>query len=440
MNSRITLATGRLLVFTQLLPGFLSVVLLAAPTVGADDPPPKPTTEPAGGQFGINPAGITSPEMRKAVTKLHDSGFVEGRKGSLTFFRWAGEKPPLLAHLGLWGPKVTNEVLAQVAALPDLEHVSIYETDVDDKGLIALAALKKLKTLAVLPVTRYEKAGFGPPQWSYPFLPERADRPRVTGKVLREFATVKTLEQIDLLDARVTPGELEALTAFPKLSRLSLPNAIDAETVKHLRACPKLTSLTLGFREVTAAELGALAEWKGLRQLTLVHARLTNEALGALSKLESVEELHLEDCGLTDDRLRHVRTAPKLAYLGLERNEIDGPGVEHLAKLKLKRLGLEFNNISDKTLRHLPQLAGVEILTLNNCHGITDEGIRSGTFQKMTDLKQLGLRGLKSVTDASLDDLIKLGHLAHINIRQTKISPDGVARLKKEMPGTTVFK
>jgi len=85
-------------------------------------------------------------------------------------------------------------------------------------------------------------------------------------------------------------------------------------------------------------------------------------------------------------------------------------------------------------------LTGVENLAMSYCTGVTDKGIQSGVLQKMTHLKQLGLRGMKQVTDASLDDLVKFGHLDHITIRETKISPEGVESMKKAMPKTVVFK
>jgi len=418
----------------------LAMSLAAFMAVGADTPEKK--TPPKGGnQFGINPEGITSPEMRDALTRMHEAGVVEGRRGSLTFFRWATDaQPPKLAHLGLWGPKITNELLALTSTMPDLEHVSLYETTIDDKGVAALTKLAKLRTFSVLPITRYEKTGFGPPQWSYPFMALRADHPRITGKVLGDLGSVKTLEHLDLLDVQLKSSDLDALSAWPKLSELSLPNVIDAETLKHLQACRKLTSLTLGYRAITADELKTLSSWKSLKKLTLVHAQLSDESLRALSNLETVDELHLLDCGLKDDRLEHLRGSPKLTYLALERNEIDGPGLEHLAKLKLTKLGLEFNNISDKTLHHLLQLTSVEDLALSYCRGVTDQGIQSGTLQKMIHLKRLGLRGLTQVTDATLDDLVKFSHLDHITIRETKISLDGVERMKKTMPKTVVFK
>lgn len=416
---------------------FFALLVLVSTADGADEKQPP---SPRFNQFGINPHLASSPPMLDAMNRLSEAGKIEGRRGSLTFFRWSGAEPPQLAHLGLWGANVGNAEIALTSLLPDLEHVSLYETNVDDDGLAPLARLPKLRSLSITPITRYEKAGFGPPQWSYPFMESRDDRPRITGQGLQAFADVATLEKADLLDVQLTSADLALLAAWPKLSALSLPNPIDSATVQHLQACKKLNNLTLGHREITAAELESLAEWKSLRRLTLIHARLSDDALAALSKLTTVEELRLEDCGLTDERLRHLRGTPNLKDLSLVRNEIDGPGLKYLTKLNLRALGLEFNNLNDDTLAHLTQLTTLENLGLSYCRGVTDRGIRSGTLQSMTHLKLLAIRGTTLVTDASLDDLAKFGHLEHLTIRETKISGDGVERLKQAMPKTVVFK
>lgn len=397
--------------------------------------------EPAAkNSFGIRPEWVTSPEMLAAMEQLHAAGVVAGRRGSLTFFRWSNAEPPRLAHLGLWGAAVTNDVLARTATLPDLEFVSLYETNVDDDGLAALARLPKLRRLNIAPICRYEKTGFGPPQWSYPFVPARKDRPRITGRGLQPFTGVSTLEGVELLDARLASADLALLKSWPKLSAVSLPNVIDAEAVRHLAACPRLNQLTLGYREVSAAELEQLASWSGLRRLTLIHARLSDSALAAFAKLQTVEELRLEDCGLHDASLAHLRLAERTKSLLLERNEIVGPGLPHLIPCALTTLGLEFNNLDDGVLETLRPLTTVADLRLAYCRNITDRGLRSGVLQQMTHVRRLNLRGLKQVTDAALDDLAKFGHLEHIGLRETSVGADGIARLKIALPQTDVFK
>ncbi len=58
----------------------------------------------------------------------------------------------------------------------------------------------------------------------------------------------------------------------------------------------------------------------------------------------------------------------------------------------------------------------------------------------MGQLKELALRGVKNVTDASVDDLAKIKSLEHLNIRQNGITVEGWERLKKALPQTVVFK
>jgi hypothetical protein len=417
----------------------LAVVALVAghAATGAEAPKSgtEPTAKPVASRYAEQAKGENSAEMLRML----EVGKVEGRRDSLTFFRWSGN-PPKLSHLGLWGPKVTNEIFALISTMPDESFVSVYETAIDEDGVQALTKLPNLRYLSITPIIRYEKAGFGAPPWSYPCMKPVAGRSRVTGNGLRTIALIARLEGLDLLDSQLSSGDLASLASLPKLGSLSLPNVLDDEAVKHLQACRRLSSLTLGHREITAGELQCLAAWKSLRKLTLTHARLSDAALEALSKLETVQSIEFLDCGLTDEHLQHLHGSPKLTELSFQRNEINGPGLTHLARLNLTTLDLGFNNIRDQTLEHLLPLTSLENLWLEYCTGVTDQGIRSGRLQKMTHLKQLRLRGMKKVTDATFDDLIKFGHLGNLSIRETNISWESVDRMKLAMPKTVVFK
>jgi len=330
--------------------------------------------------------------------------------------------------------------MAQTSHTPDLWSVELHEPHIDDEGIRSLAKLPKLRYLVVSPIERYVKPGYSPVMYCFPDLVPAPDRPRVTGKSIEAFAGSATLESLELFDAVVSSADLRHLASIPKLSSIGLPNAINEEAVKHLQECKRLSSLALGHREVTADEIERLAAWTGLRRLTITHATLSDAALEALAKLPTVDTLELIDCGLTDERLAHLRLPPKTVTLLLGRNEITGPGLVHLASGKLQTLGLEYNNLDDETIRHLPQLGTLKKLFLEYCEKLTDTGIRTGILQGMTHLEELRLRGMQKVTDASLDDLVKFGHLKTISVRGVGITNDGVERMKKGMPETHVFR
>ncbi|MEY2599680.1 MAG: hypothetical protein RLZZ142_1939 [Verrucomicrobiota bacterium] len=396
---------------------------------------PLPLSDPS--RFGPPQAqGEQTAEMKR----LTEAGIYEGQPGSLTFLRWKGSNPPTLFHVGLWGPKITNEHAALLPSLPDLESLEIHEASFDDSAAQHLAKLSKLRRLTISAVDRFQKAGFPRIQWSYPWLAKVENRPRLTGKALAAFGALPALDFLDVRDTRVQSPELAVLASFPKLTEIGLPHPIDEEALQALQSCKLLSAVILGNREVGAKEIELLAKLPSLKRLSLRNARLSNETLAALAKLKSLTALVLYDCGLTDAHLEHLGKPPSLAQLELVRNEIEGPGLAHLASFSLKKLDLMFNNLSDASLSQLPALHTLEDLSVAYCTAITDEGVCSGKLQRMKHLQYLELRGLTRITDASLEALSQFGHLKRIGIREDKISWESVDKMRAAMPNTQVFK
>ena len=58
----------------------------------------------------------------------------------------------------------------------------------------------------------------------------------------------------------------------------------------------------------------------------------------------------------------------------------------------------------------------------------------------MTHLKELRLRGLKRVKDASADAADKLPQLTSLSVRGSRVFRDGVAQMKPTMPETFILK
>ena len=404
--------------------------------INATKPPPAQTVR----HFGIAPAGITSPELKATLEAMDEASILPGQKHTITRMRWTDEAVPKLFYIGLWGAKVDDALIARMVHTPDLISIDLCEPHISDAAMTTLAGLPKLRSLAIKPIERYVKPGFPPLMYCFPDLPPRTDRPRVTGKGLVPLAAAKELEGLDLFDTVVGSADLAALAAIPKLAHLSLPLAIDDEALGHLRACKRLHGLTLGSREIPAAEIARLSTWPNLRKLTLIHATLSDATLEALATLPAVQQLELIDCGLTDERLAHLKLPPKLTQLSLRQNDLAGPGLKYLAGGGVKTLSLMYTDLDDETIRHLPQLLSVTELDLQHCPKITDAGIRSGVLQGMTQLKRLNFRDQKQITDASLADLARFGHLESLGVRAVGITNAGVERLKQEMPKTFVFR
>jgi hypothetical protein len=425
----------RPLFFLSLLPLLSLPSLQAAENSNPSNKKDVPLTDPS--RFGPPQA---QGEQTEEMKKLTAAGIYEGHPGSLTFLRWKGANPPIVFHAGLWGPQINNAHAALLAGLPDLESLELHETAIDDAGAQALAKLPKLRRLSVSAVDRFQKAVIPRIQWSYPWLPAVENRPRLTGKVFDTLRALPLLDFLDLRDTGVHSNELGALASFPKLSEVGLPHPIDAETIRHLRACKSVSAILLGGREISASEIELLAGLPSLKRLTLRQARLSPEALAAMERLPRVTALTLYDCGITDAQLTHLGKPPCLTQLELVRNELEGPGLARLASFSLQKLELMMNNLSNASLPQLASLNTLEDLQIAYNVAITDAGIQSGVLQGMKQLKNLEIRGLTGVTDASLEALSQFGHLKQIGIREAKISWESVDAMRAAMPGTRVFK
>ncbi|QDT60377.1 Leucine Rich repeats (2 copies) [Stieleria bergensis] len=406
--------------------------------VNAAKPKPAKTLKP----FGIAPAGLTTPEVKHAVERFDAASVLPSKPKPFTRMRWTSEDPPKLWYIGLWGPNIDNDLIALTKSTPDLTMVALHEPHIDDDGMKSIAALPGLRYLHVNPIERWKKKGQPGPMYCFPEFASSPDRPRVTGKSLSYFEEKETLEGLYLLDAVIDSADLVHLAKLPRLSTLALPCEIDEAAMTHLPACRRLHRLTLGYREITGAEIKQLANWKKLQYLTITHATLSDEALAAIGELPALKSLEIVASELSDDQLSHLRLPDTLATLGLQQNNISGPGLIQLANhaQNLTTLGLEFNDLNNQSLPALQGFTNVERLYLSHCRGITKEGIGSGSLQKMEQLRELRLRDLKDVTDASVEALSKLTFLNKLSVRGTNVTWDGVDQLKKAMPETYIFK
>lgn len=405
--------------------------------VNATKPKPAKTHVP----FGIAPAGLTSPELKKAVEAMFAASVLPSKPRPFTRMRWRSEEPPKLWYVGLWGPNVDNDLIALTKHTPDLSMVALHEPHIDDDGMKSIAALPALRYLRVDPIERWTKEGHPSPMYCFPEFTSSPERPRVTGKSLAYFAGKETLEGLYLLDAQIETADLVHLSKLPRLGTVALPCKIDERAVKHLAACRRLHRLTLGHRVITGAEIQRLAKWDGLKYLTLTHATITKEALEAMALLPSLVSLDILASELSDKTLAHLHLPDTVTNLGLKQNNINGPGLAKMSKRapKLKTLGLEFNDLTNAALSDLVGLTTLEKLYLSYCPGITDEGIGLDVLQGMQHLRELRLRGLK-VTDSSVVALGKMTFLKKLSVRGTGVTWDGVAKLKVAMPDTYVFK
>jgi WD40 repeat protein len=285
-----------------------------------------------------------------------------------------------------------------------------------------------------------------------------------------ESVEIRTLvEQRSALLQRTPDGEIyslgfqrpfndsvwDELANLPKLNSLSLPPLMPEAQYANLKRLKGLQTLHVQGRlsESAIREIGKLT---GLVFLSLSFSGITDQGLAYLKPLEKLHSLSMVDSRITDEGLVHLDSGFNLHYLNLSRSLVSGEGLKHLVSLvELQQLSLSGSPLTNDGLAALANLKGLTDLRLNQCNGVSDEGLKNlaGLAKlKILELNETAvsdaglahLSGLKSlqslglgktrVTDAGLAHLYGLEALTSLDVRQAIVSEAAVVRLKQHVP------
>jgi serine/threonine protein kinase/Leucine-rich repeat (LRR) protein len=381
----------------------------------------------------ITDAGM--PEL-KVITSLQTLDFNQTNIGDAGLMKLCEMKN--LRSLGLIGTRVTDAGLAHLAGLKDLQGLGVADTRVTDAGMIHIAGLSRLEYLN-LAHTRLTDAGManldgltalyflhlsgtgitdagvvhlsGMKHLVHVYL----DGTRVTDAGLAAFLIVPfpPLTGLDLRGSRVSPAGVAAVKGL--LPRVKVdwwePNHRAAEAVLaaggsvHVRCQAKAGDIVVK----TAAALPG--DYFRLTRAVLTDIPQPREALKQLVTLsdpefDDLQEVDLSGSGLTDSDLEILSPNP-CRRLILDRIPLYGPGLAHLKKM--------------------PRLTELHLA----CPTLSFLGL--GYLGDLKHLQRLSLAG-SGATDASLKHLVGLTSLRALDLTHTKVSPSGLATLKKSLP------
>ncbi|SIO27336.1 hypothetical protein SAMN05444166_3386 [Singulisphaera sp. GP187] len=277
-------------------------------------------------------------------------GFVAGLTGN------AG-----LRRLWLPNAAVTDDEMAIVGGLADLEVLQLDGHNVTDRGFAHVANLKELSLL---------------------------DMP---GVGIKDLAPVADLSQLDVL----------SLAPARAASSRSVPSPNGPSSLGPLLRLTKLTQLTLGATQIEDRELAVIAGLPKLSYLTIGGRRITEVGLARLSESKSLTGLRLTDTSVSDLRPLSTRL-PALWGLYMENSVLTDAGLEPLSgAIKIGDLTITGSRITDAGLVHVAPLTTVCRLRLGR-FAMTDAGL--ARLKSLNTLETLSLTETE-LTDSSVETL-----------------------------------
>ncbi len=220
----------------------------------------------------------------------------------------------------------TDEALRVVKAFPRLKQLFLCKGQATDEALASVAGLKDLEMFFIL------------------------DAAEITDAGVKNLAGLTKLQNIHINNSKIGDGALEVFARLPALKHLSLQgNAFNDEGLKHLENMKQLRSLWIGMNQkpITDAGVQHLAGLTMLEALDLQRSSLSDEGIAALRNLKNLRHLDISigrspgDKPITDASVDTLTTLTNLQGLMLLSTHITDRGVKRLSELpKLKTLWL----------------------------------------------------------------------------------------------------
>ena len=154
-----------------------------------------------------------------------------------------------------------------------------------------------------------------------------------------------------------------------------------------------------------------------------------------LTELPELKHLHLASVGLANSDLISISKLSSLESLWINYNPLDDEGCVRVGALtQLKKLNLGWTNVGDKTVEAIASLDQLEELDLSNT------SITNCAAKSLAGLQQLKSLVLHStiVDDKAIEWLSQLQCITSIDVTDTKLSQEGVARLRQSLSNCTV--
>lgn len=174
-----------------------------------------------------------------------------------------------------------DEFMRRIGALKNIEGLNISGADISDKGMIGLAALKKLRWVCL-------------------------HNTLMTPKSLAPISSIKAIENLDISAVNMSSADFSILASMPELTHLSLSDCqISDGQLKPLASCKKLNTLILsGNAKITDKCLPYILAIKSLVKLELAD---TGVSLYIVPKLSNVRTIGLNEkifSGMRPDVIR----------------------------------------------------------------------------------------------------------------------------------------
>jgi serine/threonine protein kinase/Leucine-rich repeat (LRR) protein len=366
-----------------------------------------------------------------------------------------------LSYLNLTGQPVSD--LSALRFMPDLRRLVLENLPVSDLSLTPLKGLKveemaikgtkfsdmeAIKTLPLWKLAMDDRPGREELYRSMKGLKEINHKPaeefwkeveaktQLDRKAAEYVLSVGGVVKVNGKDVEIgAVGDLPAQDIELNLVNLDGKQVTD-DGLANLKACKNLTFLNLDHTEVGDAGLAHLKNLKSLSYVNVGHTRIGEAGVANFKDCSMLEHLNLDGLQFGDAALAPLKDHKNLAILEIQGTLVGNGGLAHLTGCaNLKELNANGSPVGDEGLADLKKCKNLTILSVANTLGnteVTDKGLEH--LKELKNLQSLNVSKCGGVTDAGLEHLKECKTLTGVQLKETKVTKEGIEKLSKALP------
>lgn len=226
-----------------------------------------------------------------------------------------------------------------------------------------------------------------------------------TDKGLEALATLPVLQELNVIDTKVTDAAAPSFQKMPSLLNLEVDKTSFGDNcVKALLNGPsgkKLRFINVGETYVTGKSMRNFAQMPSLEKLELRTVEVPESSLADLVGSKKLFCLKAQNLKLKGTCFAALSKMKPLKVLQLSRNEIEPSNLVALQKSNVEDLDLSMNSLSDDALDYVVKVKQLKSLNLGD-NAVTSAGLMK--LLDMPNLEMLRVKHVPHVTQVGCDD------------------------------------
>lgn len=266
---------------------------------------------------------------------------------------------------------VTDDVVSELSAFPELQSLDLGGTRISAKGVSALSGLRDIRGLELKGCPHLGDEVFAALQQVKSLRSVQLSGDHLTLAAIRSFQ--KRSPDVQLMVPLNEIAEFKPifdrdryLSSYGPTSRHEVRSVsvFDKDGIDYspLRHFPELTSLRLSGPGVTDKSLSVLPDLPALSGLRLSQSAVTDEGMKSVSQLANLTSLDISQTIVSDAGMANLTGLKNLRSLDISESLVTEDGLEHVASMEsleyLSIEGIELSDRSAKLFQSLSNLSG----------------------------------------------------------------------------------